>query len=70
MIVLLNTHKPDRLFLKSNSDRPSSPTKPDRLFTQIKQRSPLITNKPDRLFPTTNRDRQTINQQISIMRFF
>ncbi|MFN7810447.1 MAG: hypothetical protein ACK5QB_18035 [Pseudanabaena sp.] len=44
--------------------------KPDRLFPQIKQRSPLITNKPDRLFPTTNRDRQTINQQISIMRFF
>ncbi|MFN5204435.1 MAG: hypothetical protein ACK5EU_02500, partial [Pseudanabaena sp.] len=54
MIVLLNTHKPDRLFLKSNSDRPSSPTKPDRLFPQIKQRSPLITNKPDRLFPNIN----------------
>ncbi|MCL1490093.1 MAG: hypothetical protein M1G31_04940 [Pseudanabaena sp. Salubria-1] len=26
--------------LKSNSDRPSTPTKPDRLFPQIKQRSP------------------------------
>ncbi|MFN6290278.1 MAG: hypothetical protein ACK40P_14100 [Pseudanabaena sp.] len=25
MIVLLNTHKPDRLFLKSNIDRPSPP---------------------------------------------
>jgi len=28
--------QPDRLFLKSNSDRPSSPTKPDRQNLHLK----------------------------------
>ncbi|MFN9875977.1 MAG: hypothetical protein ACK54O_15870, partial [Pseudanabaena sp.] len=44
------THKPDRKFLKSNSDRPSTPNTRSPI-SLIKQRSPLTAHKPDRLFP-------------------
>jgi hypothetical protein len=39
----LTTHKPDRLFPTSNSDRPSPPTNPIAYFFNIKQRSPFTT---------------------------
>jgi len=43
---------PDRLNLKSNSDRPLITRKPDRLFPQIKTAiAPSTPTKPDRLFP-------------------
>lgn len=48
-IAAHHPQNPIAFSLKSNSDRPSSPTKRDRLDLKIKQRSPLTTHKPDRL---------------------
>ncbi|MCA6621194.1 MAG: hypothetical protein IM542_01120 [Pseudanabaena sp. M165S2SP1A06QC] len=42
MIVLLNTHKPDRLFLKSNIDRPSPPINVIAYF--LKSNSDLLSS--------------------------
>ncbi|WP_286394657.1 hypothetical protein [Pseudanabaena mucicola] len=56
MIVLLNTHKPDRLFPTSNSDRPSSPANLIAYF-HIKQRSPITTTNPIAYPLKSNSDR-------------
>ncbi|MFN5501846.1 MAG: hypothetical protein ACK5AW_07030, partial [Pseudanabaena sp.] len=46
MIVLLNTHKPDRLFLKSNIDRPSPPINVIAYFPNQTMIAPHLPQNP------------------------
>ncbi|MCA6502770.1 MAG: hypothetical protein LW851_11595 [Pseudanabaena sp. CoA8_M7] len=51
MIVLLNTHKPDRLFLKSNIDRPSPPINVIAYFLKSNIDRPSSLTNPIAYFP-------------------
>ncbi|MFN9054667.1 MAG: hypothetical protein ACK5V6_17160 [Pseudanabaena sp.] len=51
MIVLLNTHKPDRLFLKSNIDRPSPPINVIAYFLKSNSDRPSSLTNPIAYFP-------------------
>jgi hypothetical protein len=51
VIVLLNTHKPDRLFLKSNIDRPSPPINVIAYFLKSNIDRPSSLTNPIAYFP-------------------